>query len=929
MDLQFPLEGLDETRAFSRQRSMTTVGAQNVRSFEPGTDRARGGSRHGLVKYFPAQAVGVFPIQEITHLVTNDVSTPQATVGQLLYAKAVGAGFGLADGLSGTSLWTAGVSAGFQFACSCWDQVGNPYVAEVNTTTGATLVYSLGPVTGALTWTQSTIKVATGASRNVCGMAVIGSSLYLAVTGNSGVITGATNATPIVITCNNHLLSTGMTVTVAGVLGNTNANGTRTITVLSPNTFSLTASTGNAAYTSGGTWTSAQSVVYKIDTATGQTVSNFLNPANLPNLAFSTAAVDVLGVLGSVLGIDSIGVAANTNAFLTYDTAQIGTTNVATYFYGVAATNRRSKVISDGTAYFYVITSGLTSIIRKFNAAAAPIWFSTVMDSAVPQDLAFDPVAAKLVAVSGSAPSAAVLSLTDGSLVTAANPGGITSWNAIDADGQGNFTLWRDSVASNDVMGVNSSFSTIWGPSTVANAKHTGASVNRGQVASPLSGSRQIRGLLVSNGEIRRFDTTAATGLTGGVGALNPASVAPTIYSAQCGLNMFFVDGTVYKYYDSPSNSVKSWVASPGKLPVDPLSRGARLIATWRGRIVLAGIRGDPLNWFMSAQLQPFNFDYSPPITTTTQAVAGNNSPAGLIGDIVNCIIPYTDDVLIFGCSHSIWKMLGDPADGGQIVVVTHGLGMVWGRPFAIDPMGQIYFMGTDRAIYKMVPGALPVRISQSITRRLQSINVDPSVNQIRMVWDVVNQGLAVWVTPIPSINGTVAATTHFFWEERTNSWWPHVFANTNHDPLSVHLFEGDDPGDAKVLLGGRDGFVRQWNEAATTDDGTSISSFVILGPLPNKDMDVLLMKDLIAIFGANSGSVTYSVYAGVTAEAALASTPLVTGTLTAANNQRQYIRVSGFQTYVKIVSSSAWAMERIFVTYAPMGRIRGRGSLP
>lgn len=70
----------------------------------------------------------------------------------------------------------------------------------------------------------------------------------------TGSVTGASNANPIVITSASHGLTTGMKVTITGVLGNTNANGTFTIIVLTADTFSLTGATGNAGYISGGTW---------------------------------------------------------------------------------------------------------------------------------------------------------------------------------------------------------------------------------------------------------------------------------------------------------------------------------------------------------------------------------------------------------------------------------------------------------------------------------------------------------------------------------------------------------------------------------------------------------------------------------------------------------------------------------------------------
>jgi len=71
---------------------------------------------------------------------------------------------------------------------------------------------------------------------------------------DSGLITNATNASPIVITSANHGLTTGARVTISGVVGNGGANGTFTVTVIDANTFSLNGSAGTGVYTSGGTW---------------------------------------------------------------------------------------------------------------------------------------------------------------------------------------------------------------------------------------------------------------------------------------------------------------------------------------------------------------------------------------------------------------------------------------------------------------------------------------------------------------------------------------------------------------------------------------------------------------------------------------------------------------------------------------------------
>jgi hypothetical protein len=70
----------------------------------------------------------------------------------------------------------------------------------------------------------------------------------------SRTITGATNASPIVVTTSgNHNLATGDAVWIQDVLGNNAANGLWNVIRLTATTFSLTGSTGSGVWTSGGT----------------------------------------------------------------------------------------------------------------------------------------------------------------------------------------------------------------------------------------------------------------------------------------------------------------------------------------------------------------------------------------------------------------------------------------------------------------------------------------------------------------------------------------------------------------------------------------------------------------------------------------------------------------------------------------------------
>ncbi|MCI0704510.1 MAG: FG-GAP-like repeat-containing protein [Planctomycetia bacterium] len=84
----------------------------------------------------------------------------------------------------------------------------------------------------------------------------------------AGRIADASNASPIVITSNDHGLVNGQRVTIVGVAGNTSANGTFYIQNVTPNTFELVGSTGNAAATANtGTWIALPGIITNVSGA--------------------------------------------------------------------------------------------------------------------------------------------------------------------------------------------------------------------------------------------------------------------------------------------------------------------------------------------------------------------------------------------------------------------------------------------------------------------------------------------------------------------------------------------------------------------------------------------------------------------------------------------------------------------------------------
>jgi len=143
--------------------------------------------------------------------------------------------------VSSTSLTIAAISGGTALANQAVDRqyyIGGRWK---NITTGATAVRIIP---------GDTIRIMGSPAPTSLGINGTWTSGVLQATKS---ITGATNATPISVTCTAHGYSTGDTVVITGDTGNTAANGTWEITVTGVNTFTLDGSSGNG--TSAGTRT--------------------------------------------------------------------------------------------------------------------------------------------------------------------------------------------------------------------------------------------------------------------------------------------------------------------------------------------------------------------------------------------------------------------------------------------------------------------------------------------------------------------------------------------------------------------------------------------------------------------------------------------------------------------------------------------------
>lgn len=435
------------------------------------------------------------------------------------------------------------------------------------------------------------------------------------------------------------------------------------------------------------------------------------------------------------------------------------------------------------------------------------------------------------------------------------------------------------------------------------------------------SSGRVVTAVAVSNGNIGYFHAgetavTAATNSTSNTPALDASRLN---FGTALNGKLWLVDGLHFVVFDPATGIASDWTASAGTLPVDSDSNTPRIIETWRGCVFMTGLIGDPYNWFISKGGDPTNWDLAPITPGPADAITGSSAPQGKIGDMCTGFVPYTDDIGFLGCSHSLYFFNGDPRAGGQIDLISNNIGMAWGRAWTVDPYGTLYFMSNRLGVYTLTPGQQPQRISQQIDNLLKNIN--SGSNTVSLQWDDMQQGVHVFITPTTAAGDTV----HYFFEQRTGGWFQDIYNNELQSPLCTCQFDGNNPEDRVVLIGSFDGVCRYLDPNAQNDDGRIVESSVVIGPILTDNLDSMLMKEIQGVLGSDSGSVSWAILAGQTAEAALASTPRLTGTFAPGRNATELIRVADHVIYIQLSSTVPWRLENIRALIRTNGKIRAR----
>jgi hypothetical protein len=658
--------------------------------------------------------------------------------------------------------------------------------------------------------------------------------------------------------------------------------------------------------------------IWKLDTATGtiQGGTHLISGADVTALRDQSNAQPSLNVLAFCSGYLCYPTAAQTVTLYKISDTTTTVKALTAARFGTAITD----IVSDQNSFFYI--NGFNTTGTKTGLAKISTTGTTQFDIenvAAVYSICYNSALQELGAINTT--DFYTLSLLTGTVLAGYTPTGAT-WAVVRNSGLGGFNIFARAAANNYVQLGPGGGPTIALMTLVANNINAGCETNQ-QTPTTTTSQVNLRKLVVAGGVIKRFESSGPIPITNGVLL---SSGRPFIFSTSLFDRMYYFDGISIPYYDSATDSGSTLIASSGSLPTDGSGNYPLLCCTWRQRLVLSGLKNDGANWFMSAVGDATNWNYNPIPTVETQAVAGNNSTAGVCPDIINALVPYSDEILLFGLDHSLFQMTGDPMAGGRIDLVSDGIGMAYGQPYCRDGSGILYFLSSKASIYRFAPGSLPELISDPISDDLVTgINFSNAI--VRMAWDERQQMFYVFISPLAG-----GATLNFCYSIEHKAWWPFSFSTTQHQPFAVHALQGFTAADKCILLGGQDGYIRFLDPTAQDDDGTQINSYVFLGPLKGKNGQPAYVTDLQCVLGTTSGNVGWSLYGAESAQRALTHASGWSGTFVAGRSRSQSVRAFAHDHYIKLASmltdgvNRTWQLEDLRVRVkVPEGKTRQR----
>jgi hypothetical protein len=312
------------------------------------------------------------------------------------------------------------------------------------------------------------------------------------------------------------------------------------------------------------------------------------------------------------------------------------------------------------------------------------------------------------------------------------------------------------------------------------------------------------------------------------------------------------------------------------------------------------------------------------PVELADMAWSARHSETGLVPDEIVNVIPYDESILLILCKSSVWELNGgENLSQAKLRPVTRIVGGTEGSSWVIDPIGDVYFVGSDKGIYKLVLQQGPSRIDMNIEHLTDKFDRD--TGRWTMIYDEKEGG--IYLHGWDSSNHI-----NLFYSLRTQGWFVDYFASDLASQVMCGIALNPRDGDVKdgrrvAVWGSKDGelyyldtsYPEDYRDQITytaSPNLQQIESFVFLGPFNESNGEDLMLKSLDISLDDGSSAIIWEGYAADTASQASSGSPKISGSVEFKDVYTSRQRMSGNSLYLKVIShpnhNLPWALDTL-----------------
>jgi len=335
------------------------------------------------------------------------------------------------------------------------------------------------------------------------------------------------------------------------------------------------------------------------------------------------------------------------------------------------------------------------------------------------------------------------------------------------------------------------------------------------------------------------------------VASVNPLGDSNAFQLVEWGGKLYIAD-SYPQVYNPVTGVVETLENAPASQP---------LIGVYQERLVLAG---ENHMFYMCEQGDPTNWDAGADYQNVGKAIMGYVGDSGQIGSKILAFRTWHDRAIIFGTADSVWAVYGNlSAEGGEKRNISPHVGIVSPHSLCVTPNGIVLFLARNGLqSWQIGSQEHPEPFSKTVVPE-ELLDVDSTTTDVLMRYDHRSAGVHLFLTPSSGVG------SHWWIDLENRAVWPMKFIE-DHQPVAADTISIG--GYSDVILGCKDGYLRRFSNAVTTDDGEAIHSHLLIGPfhLGREEGFDGMLKEIIASMAENSGDVKYKIITGDSAEEAV-----------------------------------------------------------